>query len=342
MTKQGTILKRLLSIVIATPPAEAELPNLVYYARSLAESYLLHFRFSFLRLCQSHGLSATDIALDCIADLFRRDSDGRFVELQRFSDSLSAPVEAMQPEELFLAFNSLVVRFTNAQAARNYAQIDPAGSRIHRNLRDQLRLSKKLKLVEGLSGYVIEPRHADLLDHHPRIPYDLLARWLENELDRELSIPKVLNILNRCLMQQRRFQRSVVLFELVQILKTHTSAVMETIPSTQQTMPLDELTHHDLRIVCRDVLRYVQQKIASTYLLPGKVTKAEAQVLNLTLEHFLSDVAEYGEQRASFFEYLQRHQQVSQQEYENVWRTKVEYLARLARERMTTWFMENL
>ncbi len=290
--------------MVDVPFAQTELATLVYYARSLAESYFLHFRSSFLQLCKSHGVSATDLALDCVADVFARDSEGRFFELLQFASSLRVPLAEIPPDEVFLAFKSFIIRFANAQVARNHAQIDPAGARIHRNLRDNLRGSTKLKLTDDFRGYVIEPKRVDCLNARPPLPIELLTRNLLVQIDGSFTVPKLLSVLHQLLVRQTRYQRSVILFELVQLLKNHFATMRAQSESAQQEVILDDLTTHDLAALRHDVQKGIQQKIVSTYLIPGKITKEEARMLNATLEDLVGDIVENGELRASFYDYL--------------------------------------
>ncbi len=148
-------IKHLLCKVINLTLTENELCQLVQKTRNIVEAHLLHIRSSITRLCLTHGLTITDLAYDCIAEAFVKDENNQFICLHNFVESLREEINTLPDNEVFLAYKSFIIKIANTQLARLYAQIDPAGAKIHRNLRDCLKHSAKLKLINDYRGYMI-------------------------------------------------------------------------------------------------------------------------------------------------------------------------------------------
>lgn len=340
VSHSGATLKQILIHTLGESATSAQLSVLVYFARSIAESYFLHFRSSVLQLCQEYGLSTTDLALDCIAEIFARNADGRFTNLQHFASSLDVPIVETPPDNLLEAFRSMVIRFANAQLARSYAQIDPAGAKIHRNLRDHLRQSTQLKLSEDFRGYVIEPRKADLLNSRPPFPLEPFMHRVHEELDRSFTFPRFLTTLHREMVSQHRYRRSVILFEVVQMLKTQFAEAG--VRESEEGVVIDETIGLDLATLRHDIQKIIQQKIISTYFLTGKLTREDARVLNDVLTRVMADIIENGAPQKPFQDYVMEFRTLSLHEYETHWRAKVEYLSKIGREALATWLTKNL
>ncbi|MFQ5633252.1 MAG: hypothetical protein ACE5I1_31190 [bacterium] len=336
-------LKAWLQALLKGSISHTELANLVHFCRAIAESYLVQHRSSLVHVCALNGLTVTDLAYDCIAQIFARNEDGRFYQLERFADSLHSNLEETPQPELFLAFKSFVLKIARTQLAKIYAQSDPAGAKIHRNIKDCIKKSDSLRLVEDFRGYVLQPAKHNAHDYLTAYPLDQLERELLARAGRVGRIPELLEEVASILIEQEKYRRTIRLIDAVQIFKqlyiqiAHLSATTEV-----SAWKSDGLSQLDLEIIQRDVRRAVQEKIISTYLLPGKVNKTEAEALSNIMLEIIADWCQDPEQQYSFYQYVQRHLAISQSEYEAMWRTKLEYLSRIAREKFAACITKDI
>lgn len=321
----------------------SELTKLVHFCRAIAESYLSRYRASLVHLCSQHGLTVQDLAYDCIGPLFGRDEDGQFYHFQRFTNALYGTLEETAEQELFLAFKSFVLRVVKSQLARTYAQFDPDGARILRNIRDRVKKSSScMELIEDFRGYVLQPKNCDPLNHLAVYPAEQLKQELLSCMDGAANIPQLLERLATILVEQEQYRRSLPLFEVVQIFKHFYHLANVGIEPELYCHDSNGITQVDIDDMKCDVLRTLKRKIISTYLLHDKITRKEAEILFATMCDIVSDWCQGDNNAKSLCEYLGRFVSVSQWEYEHHWRTKIEYLNRVARERIADWIATNI
>lgn len=325
-------LKRLLESAIAGTITHRDLSELIYLCRSIAESYLIHHRSSFLYICAANGLSVSDIALDCIAEIFARNETDQFYTLQNFEASLHANLEQIEEKGLFLAFNSFVITLAKARLARILSQADPFGAKIHRNIKDYVKRSKTILLIEDFRGYVLQPREEDSLDQLPAFPPAQLECELVKRVGTSTSTPEMIDALADIFISHEEYRRSVPLIDLVQIFKRLFTRFDEAALQHEATQDLQNLSEGDLTFIKAETLSAVNEKIISTYYRKGKISKPEAQLLSETMESVITNWFDDKQIENSFYSHIARIQPIPKEEYEQRWRKKVEYLARIARE----------
>jgi hypothetical protein len=101
----------------------------------------------------------------------------------------------------------------------------------------------------------------------------------------------------------------------------------------------------DLRITIELAQKQLQPEIAGIiagYAKSGKLKQADAICLSDATSDLLHDYGEFGEAARSFIEYLQAHlPDLSEEEYRTRFKTRFEYLARLAKVRLAEILREN-
>ncbi|MBI4429349.1 MAG: hypothetical protein HY562_09555 [Ignavibacteriales bacterium] len=260
-----------------------------------------------------------------------------------FIHSLYNPLHEIPEADLFLAFKAFVGEVAKAQLARIYSECDPEGAKILRNVKDALKRSRTLVLVDELQGLSIRTANRESLLHRRQFPSDQLERELFYQLRHPTNIPTLLRSLEKILSGQSSYRRSIPLIDVVQILKkyfVHFSDYSADEPISSDA--LRSLSEGDLQLLCGESLKAVQQKIVTTYLLTGKVTREEAVGLSEALGAILKDWIEHKEVHDSFAKRAIQALGISLEQYEDRWRTKVEYLAKIARERLAVGIQENL
>ena len=86
----------------------------------------------------------------------------------------------------------------------------------------------------------------------------------------------------------------------------------------------------------------MKEKILLTYFARGKVDRKHAEAMAGAFHDLLGDWCSSGSDAQSLFQYLGQHVEVDEDEYEEIFRSKMEYLLKLAREEFTARLMREL
>jgi hypothetical protein len=312
--------------------SRSQLSELVQLSRAIVESHLSHLRPSITRLCLNQGLTSIDLAYDCIADAFERIDNNSFPLIEKFVSHLTGKLEDLPELELFLAFKGFMTRLADAQLARLYAQADPAGAKIHRNLRDCVKASSIFTLERDFRGLVLRPRAEDSLDHLDSFPMESVEREFLNRASGKRSTPGLLEILYQVLIEQSQYRRSIPLVDVVQILKKVYGHESELLASTDALPSFDGLNEFEIEQIRSQVEFALKERILLTYFARGKVNRKEAEAMCRAFHDMFSDWCFSGDPEASVCEYLRRHLPISEEAYETSFRAKMEYLLKIARE----------
>lgn len=145
-TAGDDVLSSLVN-VLGVRPDRTSVARLVRGMTRIAVAYLrLRERRHSIRH-QVSPLSESDLALECIADLFRTDATGRFVDLQRRFAAID--VATGDPESVLAAVRRLVIRKVDDGLFRMLQESDPSLARLIRGLkraalgRDDVRIEKR-------------------------------------------------------------------------------------------------------------------------------------------------------------------------------------------------------
>ncbi len=344
-TKRGhPDLRGLLQALLSDEAGENDVARLVQLSRTIIESYLYSSRSSLKILCDKQGLTLTDLAYDCLGEAFMRDSRNSFVCIRNFAGSLTVDLCSIPEHELFLAFKGLLLRIAERHLARLFAQSDPAGAKIHRNLRDCLKISRALTLEKDFRGLVLRPKDYDSLDHLPPYPSDKLDREIQEFFNPSDSVSQFLSRLKEILVGQSEFRRSVPILEIVRILKRiyHEDLAWSEDGRDVVCPQGDELYDFEIEGIRREVNTAVKEKILLTYLARGKINRQDADAMARSLHDLIEDWTSGEEQSTSLYRYLARHLNIDEETYERAYRPKMEYLLKIARDEFASRIMVDL
>lgn len=317
-----------------------ELAELVHISRSIIENYLRFFRQSVIRLSLHQGLTISDLAYDCIAEAFSKDDNDNYQKLMNFSEALNDDLTQLPEIEIFLAYKSFLTCLADAQLARLYAQSDPAGAKIHRNIRDTVKKSDTLIIERDYRGLILKPKNhtTQQLEEFPR---EELENEILTNMDHQRTIPKLLNVCRDVLIQQKKYRTSIPLVDLVQIFRKIYQGD-HTINEEEEICTSEGLTKFEIEQLCSEVLLSLKEKIFLTYLARGKVDRKSAEAIYSAFRDMLEDWCCGEESKSSIFHYLKDHLQIDEKKYEEIYRTKMEYLLKIAREEFAARLMKEV
>ncbi|MBU2445988.1 MAG: hypothetical protein KJ666_10540 [Bacteroidetes bacterium] len=316
---------------------EVELTELVKLSRIIIRSYLNNIRQSVTYLCQQQGLTINDLAYECIAEVFARDGDKKFYRIEKFCNSLNDKFEKLNGTEIFLAYKSYLLTFTNSQLAQLFARNDPTGSKIHRNIRDAVKKSDMFIIQRRVSGTMLLPKSIDPFEHLPLFPIEELEReYLSNHEPKKITFLDHLQVVYDVVASQNEYSRSIPIFELVKIFKKYFAADA----LSEDKIGLDvnllanggELNSFEIEEFQLKVLAAMKEKILIKYFAKGKFNREQAEAVYFALRDIVYDWCFNGECQGSFFNYLNRYLDIEESAYNATYKAKIEYLVKLARE----------
>jgi hypothetical protein len=308
-----------------------DLRDLVHLSWSIVQAYLHNLRYTIVKLCSEHGLSEPDLAQDCIAEAFSRNPSGEYNQLINFLNSLREPIAVLPEQEIFHAYRSFLIRIADAELSMLYAQADPMGSRIYRNIRDCVKDSKFFSLKKDFRGRVLYPKNIEPLDHLEAYPINKLQCDFLESAKRGYSTHELIEILFGVLNAQDEYRRSIPLVDAVQLFKKIFQSELE-YENIDENMSPDTLSAQDIEEVRNEVENALKEKVVVTYYAKGKLDKQQSEAVWLACRDMITDWCKSEGEDSKMYEYLYRHYPLTEARYEDEFRVKMEYLTRLARQ----------
>lgn len=339
-------IHQLLNSAADESISHSQLTELVKISRLIIHSYLTNYRSNVINLINRNGITITDLAYDCIAEVLRRNKELKFYAINQFANSLKENIRLIEPVNLFLAYKSHIIKIANAQLSKLYAQTDPIGAKILRNIRDSVHQSEKLRIVKDLRGLRIEVANTDAENHKKDFPINQFLLNIEIN-NRTLNTSDLLEHIYSNLQNQTEFKRSVYLFDIVTLFKNYFGAEHvydyevneETLISKINGNCFEEYEIQNLK---QKVELFIKEKIMVNYFLKGKLNKAEAEAIFFSVNDIINDWCSGAIYRSSIYEYFRNHFDISHDLYLKNYRTKIEYLVKLARDEFAFYMIKEL
>ena len=334
-----TKLKSLLAKFKISSLDRRETVELISITRTLYQSHLLQYRSSVLRLCENAGMSTDDVAIDCIVKIFSGREE-QYQPLRDFISSLSASPADISESDLFLQYRGFVITLADRELADLYAKNDPEGNKILRNIREYIKKKPIFELRRDFRSYVLLAAGAEMFEHLPRFPDDLLAQRFLELAGGNNFVPELVQHLHALLISQSEYRRSVPLMDAVLLFKTFYAAQeKEELPDVNAVFTMENL---DLETMVAETVEAVNEKILISYLRKKKITVDEARRLSYTMSSIIHEWFTEKKEQDSFFQHAKMFFDLSEEQYGRRWRTTIEYLAKIAKQKLRTDFSEEL
>lgn len=276
------------------------------------------------KLSLSQGLNEKDLAYDCVADLFQRNEQGCFVQLEAYFSSFD--MYSVPDEELLIALRRLVYSRVNQAMFRMYHDIDPAFSRILRNIKLAIETMKQFDEHDRFGEPSIAPVLCPTLEHLPALDADEVQNYLLAHSIGTENIPQMLGKLAVYVRQQECYSRIIPIMTVARILKSVYSLKNEPLlePPTTET----ELSGSDTADIVKSACEIVKRESAGKYVGKKKVGE---ELFNKYFDVIEANVlARIGEQdggAATYFDLLKESlPALTPEEYKKNHRARIEYL----------------
>jgi hypothetical protein len=307
--------------------SRAQLNVLVKVSHAMASAFLAGKSASLL-LRSMHGLNVSDLAYDCIADLFARDDQGKLRQLEAYFSGL--PAVSASDEELLIHLRRLVFSRVNHGVFRLCGEADPALAKILRNIKLAVATLKNFTETERFGEAHLRPSLCDALEEEPPFePEELERRFLAVVTGNEM-VPELLSRLSLLLREQTDRCRAVPLMAVGMLFRSVYEK--KRLAPAEAVNADDTLVSADTEAIIRSACDAVKHKAREKYTASGKLSEAEYELYFHVIHDELCGKYLGGDgSKVSLFESMSRRMPgLGRDEYVRTHRNIVEYLLRLA------------
>ncbi len=364
-SEKGINIYNLIRKVVRGEHTERDLVQTVDLFQKLALSYLRYLQVFGKRIGGDRSdlvSELDDIALDCIAPLFRRDKQGRFVILRAYFGQNLEAYDPDDPMQLLSDIRRLVVKKTKQELARIFRERDPEGARLLRNIRVAVRysddlhifreagrdwlcyrrhavveLERELRLLSGGDQpQVEEPSEGGLRRSFPTIPErELRQRFLMAHAANDsvpVSIRKILSIIE----ELPQYQNCVPVEIVARVIREAHSHLLHSHirEKSRAESPFEHLQDQEIQEVVATVDALIWEKL-KRYVWRRKLTLPVAEAYRYALKDVIQDELDH-HRRLSYYQHLKHYlPDLAYLDYRTKHRSVFEYLAKLGRRELT-------
>lgn len=341
MVEHLTALRDAIHAVAHRDADQSDLLRLVHISRVIVKAHLRHLRPDAEMLASAAGFSIDDVVDDCITEMFGQIKSGRIPLLDKFVDNLEAPMERLSPATVFISYRTLLERRVEAQLAYLYFHNDPMNGYIHRAIQHTVRTEDTgLALWKDFRGLYLYPAAHDRLLDKPPFTVDEMVRVFATRLIGSVTLLGILMQMSGVLIDQVSRARTVAVVDSVLLVRRLENSVKDDF--TDHELSATGLTEDERDEIYRLAMIVIQRKIVLSYLIDGKLTKAEAENLSEAMGGHIHAMLFDADGRPASLEQLRHQLAVNPDDYETRLRPKVEYLAKLARQEVSARLLREL
>lgn len=322
-------LAATITAVLADHPPHADVRRLVGVCHDMSVVYLRRKAAAGGLNPALFGVSLEDLALDCIADLFRRDDRGGFPEFRTYFTPLGPA--AMEEDRLLGALRRLVFGKITESLYVQYRDLDPSLHRVIRNLK-----SAALRVVGtdvdsiGEGWWVVFDERD--LPPRPVMPREVLDLHVADLMRQDPNLRALLRGLGVMLREQQIYRPALPLMALA-----HAVRAVFTRPALPEAahdpLPGDRLEGEEIHRWIADSVSAASGHLRPGYVDRGKMPGADFDLLFCSVRSILAaELTGTDGEGLSYFEHFRLHcGGVDPDTYRRRHRSHLEYFVRLTR-----------
>lgn len=278
-------------------------------------------------------MSDQDVLFDCLADLFERNEEGRFVQIEKFFERERIDIEQHSEEWLLDALRRIVFQKVNTGLVRLHSEADPVLGKILHNLDVAIDRTELFTKAIRFGESVLTPVQGDALIHLPPMPFEYLRDRFSRVILLHEPMPAMLKKLHTLLLEQHEHQR-IVSFVLVGLM------FKDLYKLAQKTEEATNITEYDteadsVQKLIEKVSAELHRDFLEKYVQRGKMTGAQFEQYIESVKRVLCDGVDGGTRTISLFESLRISLPgLTKQEYAKQHRSILEYLNKDAKMRL--------
>jgi hypothetical protein len=282
----------------------------------------------------------SDIAYDCLADLFRQDDHGNLVQVKAFFESIDC--DRATDQELVSELRRLVFSKVNNGIFRILNEADPVLGKIIRNIKLAAQALQSFVIVDRFGDICIHPASCDTLGHLPSAEKEDLEIALRQISNGSENIPTLLARLSRYLRDQTKHSRIVAIISVALVFRSlyETNQVID----EEDVPPENRFIPQEVESAVKETCVRLKSDMESTYLGRKKVSSDLYGIYFDLIESTLVDklVGGNGESNSLYEALRQYIPGLTRKEYRYTHRGKLEYLSKLAYEQTVSSLKKRL
>ena len=326
-------LRESLTLAYNGAISKQELVRFVFFSRGVCERHLYTFRPYVATLCYQEKINLSDLAYECIAPVFSLDEQKRFYRLRKFVDSLHRKLDSIDENSLFISFRSFFTTIINVEIARYHVELDPIGAKILRGLKLTVKHSTIAKIEESPFGVVIKSLQNDLFSLSDDFPIDLLERELVSRKAMSKIHPGFVHDVISILNEQEKYRRSILLYDLVALKKKYMQLEeKEILTEVSYDKHFYQLfSSYEISYLKERSLKFMERKANSLYTETEKISAKDLSIIIETLRRIINEWFSGDGNEKYYIDHLRHSLPITKQEYNHLWKNKIEYLAKLVK-----------
>ncbi|MFQ5675186.1 MAG: hypothetical protein ACE5G1_04755 [bacterium] len=373
-------LSSLVLSICSGDYTESELNQFVDLMHKISLSYLRYQKSCGKEIGwrrQTYSGELEDLALDCIAGLFRRNENGDFIQIQNYFGQ-NANLDDLDDTAIIYLTKRLVIKKTKQELARIFKERDPHGARIARNVRIAVNCAADFSSFTKMGKeYIFSPNGSHqrgqdkvirqkivaqssksplgrsngccnashkatcLVDSQPCIPErSLRIEYMRVYCPRD-SVSTCIKKMLRIVSEDDRYQNYIPLDMVNRVLRQSAWQMTQhqwLASRNAAASPLDEFKWQEIALRKARVQKKIEKKIQTDYVQKGKISTSKGMIYVRAIEDLLEDIGD-GRKPNSHFTYLKTYlRQLTQEAYRMQERTVFEYLAKITKR----WFRNAL
>jgi len=327
--KNGQLIKSFLIPF----PDRTTVKSFINLCHKTAIAYLRRKEVSFSYYDNFFGLSLEDIALDCIAGMFKQDHDGNYLEFTLYFKKI-APVEPLSDIDTFIYLRRLIFSQVNHHLFRINQTFDPVLGKIIRNIKLAIAKNTNLTTSTLFNQKIITLTNYNYSsDHKLIIPIEFLQIELFSDAIKTPDYSSILNKLYLILCVTTEYRKVIYLLDFAMLIR---NAKLMNYEINENASGLEESSEMDVIRILNDTMLKVDYLLQNSYVKKEKMNSSEAEVYSTTVREIIQDVyLNSPPQMDHFYEHLRTHiKNLTKEDYNRSHRTKVEYLVKIAKQEM--------
>lgn len=323
---------------------EFDISLLVRSAHNLAVIRLNQLKLAGKLFIDALPYSIELTAMDCIAELFERDEDNKFVILREYFSG-ERDIDKISEKLIIYHFSILIHSKLNDGIYRLYSENDPVLNNIIRNLKRAVSLDEKYKKYNRFGKtYIytcqIEERH----DHLPEIPLNELESLIMSEYfttNNKRECKNFLELVFAILNENQEYRRFYSLIDLAVIFKSL---------FTRKKVPVEEIIFVPEEMIISNIPMLIEKKIIELeitlkirYIKTNKLNETQFMNYFSAVSDILYDIYNEEVDDNRYYEYLQRYlPDLKYEDYRKNHRNQFEYMVRISKKYVNQYFKQML
>ena len=320
-------LKLSFTNVLTEKPSEREIAVLIKHSRNILTVHIRKTKPHILPLCQKFGFDLSDLAIDCLSEMFSRKENDSFYLLKKFCSSLNSQIEHIAGHEFYLAYKKFLAVVADKQIAGLYAEWDPNGFRITRNIKETVRKIEGIELASLPIGYKLRFNVTTSDDKIHAADIDTLKFEFIKKAKGKNNTGDLLNTLLEVTKEYYGSVSELPLYDVVNLFKDYYG--YETKNDFLEEVTLGgnfEYETVELNQIKNKITHEIELKIYIDYYLKNKINKEQAGALRLVIKDVIDTWINHGEEIDALYERFNTHYKISRSDYVDFVKTKLEYL----------------